>query len=71
VTKRREYLTYPTVREYWIVDPRDRRVTVLVRRGDDWAEAVAEGDAVIPSAVLPGLACRVEELWVGVAGEDD
>jgi Uma2 family endonuclease len=71
VTKRREYLTYPTVQEYWIVDPRDRRVAVLVRQGDDWAETVVAGDAVIPSVVLPGLACRVEELWVGVAGEDE
>lgn len=70
VTKRREYLTYPTVQEYWIVDPRDRRVMVLVRQGDDWAEVVVEGEAVIPSVVLPGLACRANDLWVGVAGED-
>jgi Uma2 family endonuclease len=63
VTKRQEYLDYG-LREYWIVDPIERRVTVLVRDGDAWAERVVSGDGVAESTVLPGFAVPVAGLWV-------
>ncbi len=75
-SKRDEYLAFG-IREYWIVDPYTRQVTVLVRRdaGDAaaWDERVIGGDAVIVSDVLPGIATTVAELWLGVPGgvEDD
>jgi Uma2 family endonuclease len=71
-TKREEYLAYGLL-EYWIVDPIERKVTVLTRRGDTWAEAVFRDDQVIVSLVLPGFATTVVELWVDVedvAGDD-
>jgi Uma2 family endonuclease len=71
-TKREEYLAYGLL-EYWIVDPFERKVTVLTRRGDTWAEAVFRDDQVIVSLVLPGFATTVAELWVDVedvAGDD-
>ncbi len=68
VTKREEYLAYG-LDEYWIVDPLERKVTVLTRRGDVWSEAVYRGDQAIVSLVLPRFATTVAELWVGV--EDD
>ncbi len=71
VTKRQEYLTYPSIREYWIVDPKRRQVTVLVRDDADWAECVVGDIELIPSQVLPGLACRVSDLWVGVVVRDE
>ena len=50
----------------------ERKVTVLTRRGDIWAEAVFRGDQVIASLVLPGFATTVAELWVDVhEAEDD
>jgi len=61
-TKRQEYLAYGLL-EYWIVDPMQRRVTLLARDGDVWAERVFEGDQEIESPVLPGLAALVSELW--------
>ncbi len=64
-TKREEYLAYGLL-EYWIVDPLERKVTVLIRRGDTWSEAVFRDDQVIASLVLPGFATTVAELWVGV-----
>ena len=71
VTKREEYLAYGLL-EYWIVDPLERKVTVLTRRGDTWSEAVFRDDQVIASLVLPGFATTVAELWVGVdEAEDD
>jgi Uma2 family endonuclease len=70
VTKREEYLAYGLL-EYWIVDPLERKVTVLIRRGDASDEAVYRGDQVIRSLVLPDFATTVAELWIDVDEEDD
>ncbi len=70
VTKREEYLVFG-LDEYWIVDPLERKVTVLTRRGDTWSEAVFRGDQVIVNLVLPGFATTVAELWVGVDDAED
>jgi Uma2 family endonuclease len=69
-TKRQEYLVYG-LREYWIVDPLLRRVTVLYREGDIWAERVFQGDQTIESLVLPGFAGRVADLWVDAELDPD
>jgi Uma2 family endonuclease len=65
--KREEYLVHG-IREYWIVDPGNRQVTVLLRRedadGPAWEERVFTGDEAIAGALLPGFAGRVSELWV-------
>ncbi len=61
-TKRQEYLVYG-LREYWIVDPQTRRVTVLARNGDVWVERVFQDDQIIESHVLPGFEGRVADLW--------
>ena len=70
MTKREEYLAYGLL-EYWIVDPLERQVTVLTRRGDAWNEAVFRDDQVIGSLVLPGFATTVAELWIDVDSDDD
>ena len=62
VTKREEYLAFGLL-EYWIVDPVERKVTLLTRRGDTWSEAVLRDGQVITSLVLPGLTTTVAELW--------
>jgi len=63
VTKRAEYLAYG-LREYWIVDPETKTVTVLVRDGDIWIEQLYRGDQQAVGLVLPGFAVRVSDLWV-------
>jgi Uma2 family endonuclease len=70
VTKREEYLAYGLL-EYWIVDPFERKVTVLTRHGDTWSEAVFRDDQVIASLVLPGFATTVAELWSDIEENDD
>jgi Uma2 family endonuclease len=69
-TKREEYLAYGLL-EYWIVDPLERKVTVLTRRGDAWDEAVFRDDQAIGSLVLPRFATTVAELWIDVEEEDE
>jgi Uma2 family endonuclease len=65
--KREEYLAFG-LREYWIVDPFQRQVTVLFSRGDAanaaWEERVVRGDEAIPSELLPSFVCRVSAIWV-------
>ncbi len=70
VIKAEEYLALG-LKEYWIVDPSKKRVTVKIREADaqgraSWRETVARGMDRIPSEVLPGLEATVESLWADV-----
>jgi Uma2 family endonuclease len=60
--KREEYLAFG-LREYWIVDPSERRVTVLTRRGDIWSEQIFGDGREAIGLVLPGFTVPVAELW--------
>lgn len=62
VLKREEYLVYGLL-EYWIVDPADRRITVLLRDGDQWVERVFSGDESAEGQVLPGFRVPLIDLW--------
>jgi Uma2 family endonuclease len=69
--KREEYLAFG-LREYWIVDPKDRTVTVLSRGETSditWSERVFRDGETIISGLLPGFAGTVAELWVDVEPE--
>jgi Uma2 family endonuclease len=68
--KRQEYLAYGLF-EYWIVDPLARRVTVLVRHGDVWAERVFHGEQAAEGLVLPGFRVPLADLWAGAEDEPD
>jgi Uma2 family endonuclease len=67
LTKRAEYLAYG-LREYWIVDPARKILTVLLRDGDSWVEQVFRDDEHAASLVLPAFTVRVADLWVEPAG---
>ena len=67
--KREEYLAVGAL-EYWIVDPKQGHVLVLVRDGDSWVERTCRDDQAIASVVLPGFAGRVSELWVDMEDDD-
>jgi Uma2 family endonuclease len=63
VTKRREYAE-AGIPEYWIVDPRDRTVTVLTLADGRYAEhGVFAMGMVATSALLPGFAVVVDEAF--------
>jgi Uma2 family endonuclease len=68
VEKREEYLRVG-VREYWILDPEQRRMHVLVRAGDVWEEAVVAEADVYRTNLLPGLEVRPAELLGAAAAQ--
>ena len=72
VEKREGYLTIGLL-EYWIVDPEERLVMVLVLREFDgaagWEERVFRDADVILSELLPGYAGTVANLWADLDEE--
>ncbi|HXE51842.1 MAG TPA: Uma2 family endonuclease [Tepidisphaeraceae bacterium] len=68
VTKRREYAA-AGIGEYWIIDPRDRRVTVLKRRGKSYVVHAQGGEGKsVPSALLKGFEADVTAIFEAASG---
>jgi Uma2 family endonuclease len=68
VEKRREYAR-AAIREYWIVDPRDRTITLLVLRGRSYTrQGVYRDGQRVSSVLLSGLAVDVSSVF-DAAGE--
>ena len=61
VEKREEYLL-SGILEYWILDPKRRRMLVLLRRDDVWEERLLGEADIYRTEQLPGLEARVGEL---------
>ena len=70
LTKKEEYLAFGAL-EYWIIDPEMRRVTVLIRDGDAWAETVFTENQAASGLVLLGFAVPVADLWVMPPDDDE
>lgn len=69
VEKREEYLR-AGVSEYWVLDPFGRRLIVLRRMGDTWAEAIIPAGGTYRTELFPGLEVRPADL-LGPEGEED
>ena len=66
LTVKRDLYARFGVREYWVVDPEARTVTVLTLTGDRY-EPVPPGDeGAIASRVLPGLTLALNDVFAGV-----
>jgi Uma2 family endonuclease len=61
VEKLEEYLRVG-VREYWVLDPEQRRMHVLLRAGDVWEETIVPEAGVYRTTLLPGLEVSPAEL---------
>jgi Uma2 family endonuclease len=62
-TKRADYAA-AAIQEYWIVDPQDRKVTVLVLDGSKYAvHGEFDADDKATSRVLPGFAVDVDAIF--------
>lgn len=60
VRERMEDLFRGGCREFWILDPRRRTVTVRI---PDGSEAVLGPDAEVTSPLLPGFRCHIREFY--------
>lgn len=67
VTKREEYLAYG-LREYWILDPFERRIVVLIRNGDAWIERAFGAEQEAEGVLLPGFRVGVAALFERAGG---
>jgi len=54
IEKREEYLRAGVI-EYWILDPAEGSMKVLLRAGDVWQEQIVAADACYRTPLLPGL----------------
>jgi Uma2 family endonuclease len=63
VDKRHDYAE-AGIAEYWIIDPRDRKITVLRLEGGRYIEHSEAGeDGTARSALLDGLAVDARQVW--------
>jgi Uma2 family endonuclease len=69
-TKREEYLAHGVL-EYWIVDPEERRILVLIRDGDSWIDRPFSEGQVAEGLVLPGFRVAVAELLALPEGDEE
>ena len=51
------------VREFWLVDPGPRTITVFVLKGDSYDELRPHSDGSLPSDVVPGLRVDRSEIF--------
>ena len=62
VTKRREY-AQAGISEYWIVDPQQKRITVLKRRGKSYlTHAEAGPGELVTSSLFKGLKVSTDDV---------
>lgn len=62
VIKREEYLR-GGVRQYVIMDPRDRTALALTRRGDIWDEQKLTDNTVFTTPILPGFSLALADVF--------
>jgi Uma2 family endonuclease len=63
VTKRQEYAT-AGISEYWIVDPQEKQITVLVLEGKAYREHGVFGPGTVATSVLlPGFTAAVDAVF--------
>lgn len=51
------------VRQYWVIDPLTRSATIHIRRGDTWRKTKLGPRGVIRTALLPGFALRLAQVF--------
>jgi Uma2 family endonuclease len=57
------------VREYWIADPDEKTLSAYVLEGDRFVFSDYKGEAVVPSAVLPGFTFDLRSVFTAPANE--
>ena len=61
-----QYYLEAKVREYWVVDPEEKRVQVHIYENGSYISTIYRDNDTIPVTVLPGLEIALEELWARI-----
>jgi Uma2 family endonuclease len=58
-----QYYLEAGVREYWVIDPEEKKVQVHIYENGHYLSTAYREKAIIALAVLPGLEIALESLW--------
>ena len=61
-----QYYLKAGVREYWVVDPEIKKVSVHIYENGHYISTIFEDNDRIPVTVLPGLEISLEDLWARI-----
>jgi len=51
------------VREYWVIDPEEKRILVHIYENGHFISSVHKGNGSLPVSILPGLNISLGNLW--------
>ncbi len=51
------------VKEYWVIDPEEKRILVHIYENGHYISSVHKGDGSVPVTILPGLNIALGNLW--------
>jgi len=54
------------VREYWVIDPEQKKVQVHIYENDHYISTMYEDNASIPVTVLSGFTITLDDLWTKI-----
>jgi Uma2 family endonuclease len=61
-----QYYLEAGVREYWVIDPEEKKVLVHIYERGRYISAIYKDSARIPVSVLPGLEIALDDLWARI-----
>ena len=61
-----QYYLEAGVREYWVIEPEEKRVQVHIYENGHFLSSSYKGNDRIPVTILPGMDIALESLWMAV-----
>ena len=61
-----QYYLKAGVREYWVIDPEQKKVQVHIYENDHYISTMYEDNASIPVTVLSGFTITLDDLWTKI-----
>ena len=61
-----QYYLEAKVREYWVVDPEEKKILVHIYENGRYISAIYKENSRIPATILPGLEIDLDDLWARI-----
>ena len=61
-----QYYLKAGVREYWVIDPEQKKVQVHIYENDHYISTMYEDNASVPVTVLSGFTITLDDLWTKI-----